>query len=119
MHRIGVIAGDGIGPEVVREGLKVLEAASRMTGFKYELVHYPFSAEHYLKTKETMPKSVLGEMRQLSAIFLGAIGDPRLEPGFLERAVIATLRFDLDLYVNLRPITLYSESLTPLKGKTP
>jgi 3-isopropylmalate dehydrogenase len=119
MHRIGVIAGDGIGPEVVQQGLKVLEHAARLGGFKYELQHYPYSAAHYLATQETMPAGILDEMRQLSAIFLGAIGDPRLPAGFLERAIIATLRFDLDLYVNLRPITLYSEALTPLKGKGP
>lgn len=119
MHRIGVIAGDGIGPEVVREGLKVLAHAASVCGFQYELVHYPFSADHYLKTQETMPDAALEAMRGLSAIFLGAIGDPRLPAGFLERAVIARLRFDLDLYVNLRPITLYAEALTPLKNKTP
>ncbi|HEY3997272.1 MAG TPA: 3-isopropylmalate dehydrogenase [Candidatus Xenobia bacterium] len=119
MHKIAVIAGDGIGPEVVREGLKVLAHAASVGGFQYELVHYPFSAEHYLKTNETMPAAALEEMRQLSAIYLGAIGDPRLPAGFLERAIIATLRFDLDLYVNLRPVSLFAEHLTPLKGKTP
>ncbi|MHB2016297.1 MAG: 3-isopropylmalate dehydrogenase [Candidatus Xenobia bacterium] len=118
-YRIGVIAGDGIGPEVVREGLKVLDVAASRFGFRTDLIHYPYSAAHYLKTQETLPDEALEAMRALDAIYLGAIGDPRLPAGFLERAVIARLRFDLDLYVNLRPITLYSEALTPLKGKGP
>ena len=118
-YRIAVIAGDGVGPEVVREGLRVLDAVSQIEGFRYETTAYPFGAEHYLKTRELMPESVLDELRQFDAIYLGAIGDPRVETGLLERAIVAGVRFGLDLYVNLRPVKLYHEVLTPLKGKKP
>ena len=117
--QIAVIPGDGVGPEVVREGLRVLDAASAVDGFRYRATTYPFGAEHYLKTQELMPASVLDEMRQFDAIYLGAIGDPRVETGLLERAIVAGVRFGLDLYVNLRPVKLYHEDLTPLKGKKP
>jgi 3-isopropylmalate dehydrogenase len=119
MHTIAVLPGDGIGDEVVREGLKVLEAVSAVTGFQYKTENYPYGAEHYLKTGETFPDSALRAMRDHSAILLGAIGDPRIEVGMLERAIIAGVRFGLDLYVNLRPIKLYAENLCPLKGVTP
>ncbi len=118
-YKIGVIPGDGVGPEVVAEGLKVLEHISRQYGFTYELTHYPYSAQHYLDTGETMPESILEEYKTLDAIYLGALGDPRLEPGFIEKPVIMGLRFGLDLYINLRPIKLYAEQFCPLKGKTP
>jgi 3-isopropylmalate dehydrogenase len=118
-HRIAVLPGDGVGPEVVREALRVLAALGEMDGFRYRITEYPFGAEHYLKTHELMPASALDEFRQHDAIFLGAIGDPRVETGLLERAIVAGLRFGLDLYINLRPVKLYHESLTPLKGKTP
>jgi len=119
MHSIAVLPGDGIGEEVVREALRVLETVSAVTGFQYKLETYPHGAEHYLKTKETFPDSVLREMRDHGAILLGAIGDPRVETGLLERAIIGGIRFGLDLYVNLRPIKLYAEHLCPLKGVTP
>jgi len=119
MHTIAVLPGDGIGDEVVREGLRVLEAVSAVTGFRYKLEHYPYGAEHYLKTGETFPDSALRAMRDHDAILLGAIGDPRIEVGMLERAIIAGIRFGLDLYVNLRPIKLYAEHLCPLRDLTP
>ena len=119
MKSIAVLPGDGIGEEVVREGLKVLEAVSAVTGFTYKLEHYPYGAEHYLKTGETFPDSALRAMKDHDAILLGAIGDPRVETGMLERAIIAGVRFGLDLYINLRPIKLYAEHLCPLKGVTP
>ncbi len=119
MHTIAVLPGDGIGEEVVREGLRVLETVSALTGFKYKLEHYPYGAEHYLKTGETFPDSAVRAMKDHSAILLGAIGDPRVETGMLERAIIMGIRFGLDLYVNLRPIKLYAEHLCPLKGVTP
>jgi 3-isopropylmalate dehydrogenase len=119
MKTIAVLPGDGIGEEVVREGLRVLETASAVTGFQYKLEHYPYGAEHYLKSGETFPDSALRAMRDHDAILLGAIGDPRVETGMLERAIIAGIRFGLDLYVNLRPIKLYAEHLCPLKGVTP
>jgi 3-isopropylmalate dehydrogenase len=118
MHTIAVLPGDGIGEEVVREGLRVLEAVSSVTGFKYKLETYPFGADHFLKTGEGFPESALREMRDHSAILLGAIGDPRVETGLLERAIIAGIRFGLDLYVNLRPIKLYAQHLSPLKDLT-
>jgi 3-isopropylmalate dehydrogenase len=117
--RIGTLGGDGIGPEVVREGVKVLRRVAEMEGFALEITDYPFGADHYLKTGEALPPGFLDEAKRLDAILLGAIGDPRLEVGMLERAIISGLRFGLDLYVNLRPVKLYAEHLCPLKGKTP
>jgi len=118
-HVFGIIAGDGIGPEVAREGLKVLERVAALEGFSYRLVEYPYSGEYYLKTKELVPPRVLDEWRTLDAVFLGAIGHPDVEPGLVERSVILGLRFGLDLYINLRPVKLYAEHLCPLKGKKP
>jgi 3-isopropylmalate dehydrogenase len=118
-HRIAVIAGDGIGPEVVREGLRVLDRIATQEGFRVELSHYPFGAEHYLKTKEIFPDSAYDEIARHDAILLGAIGDPRIEVGLLEFGIISRLRFGLDLYVNLRPVKLYAEHLCPLKDKGP
>ena len=83
MQTIAVIAGDGIGEEVVREGLRVLETVSAVTGFQYKTENYPYGAEHYLKTGETFPDSALDAIRDHSAILLGAIGDPRVETGYL------------------------------------
>lgn len=119
MYRIAVIPGDGIGPEVIEQGLRVLERVASWHGFQYRLHRYPFGADHYLETGELLPDSDLEEIRNLDAILLGAIGDPRLERGFLERGIISRLRFDLDLFVNLRPIKVYAEHLCPLKGKSP
>ncbi|MBI3969253.1 MAG: 3-isopropylmalate dehydrogenase, partial [Chloroflexi bacterium] len=118
-YRIGVIAGDGIGPEVVAQGLRVLERLGSTCGFDYELEHFPFGADHYLGTGELLPDSAIEQLRGLNAIFLGAIGDPRVPSGLLEREILLKLRFQLDLYVNLRPIVLYSEHLCPLKDKRP
>jgi len=117
-YKIAVIAGDGIGPEVIREALKVLSAVAPLESFKYELVEYPFGSERYLATGELLPDSAFEEIKSCHAILLGAIGDPRVEVGLVERAIIAGLRFKLDLYINLRPIKLYAESLCPLKDKT-
>jgi 3-isopropylmalate dehydrogenase len=118
-HRIAVIGGDGIGPEVTDEALKVLRAAEEVYGFSTEVTEYPYGTEHYLATGEAFPESALEEMREYDAIYLGAIGDPRVETGMLERAIIAGIRFGLDLYVNLRPVKLYAEHLCPLKGVEP
>jgi 3-isopropylmalate dehydrogenase len=118
-HDIGVIGGDGIGPEVVREGLKVLTAASEVFGFRCKLTQYPYGTEHFLKTGEEFPDTALGEMKGQDAILLGAIGDPRVEVGRIERAVIMGLRFGLDLFVNLRPIKLFDARFCPIKDKTP
>jgi 3-isopropylmalate dehydrogenase len=118
-YDIGVIPGDGIGPEVTAEALKVLKAVSDIESFDYKQVDYPWSGEYYLKTKELVPISAIDEWRELDAVLLGAIGHPDVEPGLVERSVILGLRFGLDLYVNLRPIRLYSEHLCPLKDKKP
>jgi len=118
-HAIAVLPGDGIGEEVVREGLKVMDAAASLEGFAVDRKVYPHGADHYLATKEAMPVGVLEEMGKAEAIYLGAIGDPRIETGFLERQIIWGVRQHFDLFVNLRPIRLYHENLCPLKDKKP
>ena len=118
-YDIAVVAGDGIGPEVTREALKVVDAAGSVFGFKIRRSEYPFGTEHWLKTKEIFPETAFSEVKQKQAIYLGAIGDPRAPVGLIEFGIIAKMRFELDLYVNLRPIKLYDERLCPLKGKTP
>jgi 3-isopropylmalate dehydrogenase len=119
VYDIAVLPGDGIGDEVVREGLRVLSAAEEAFGFKTKREHLPYGAEHYLKTGETMPDAAFDRLRDMHAVLLGAIGDPRVEVGKLEFAIIAGLRFKLDLFVNLRPIKLFHEALCPLKDKKP
>ena len=106
-YRIAVLPGDGIGPEVVKEGLKILSVTSEVFGFTLETTEYPYGTDHFLKTGEKFPESALREMADHDAILLGAIGDPRVEVGMLERAIIAGIRFGLDLYVNLRPVQLF------------
>ncbi len=117
-HCIAVIPGDGVGPEVTAEGRKVLAQAAKLFDFRVETSEFPFGSEHYLATHEFMPDGQLERFREFDAILLGAIGDPRLPPGLVERGVIAALRFGLDLYINLRPIKLYAEHLCPIKDKT-
>ncbi len=118
-YKIAVIPGDGTGPEVVREGLKVLAAVSKIAGFKYTVQQFDYGAEHYLKTKEVFPGSALKEFKKFDAIYLGAVGDPRVKPGILEQGLLLKLRFDLEQYINLRPVKLYPGVLTPLKDKGP
>jgi 3-isopropylmalate dehydrogenase len=118
-YRIAVLGGDGIGPEVTREARETIGLAAEIFGFGVTWTEYPFGAEHYLRTRETLPDAALEEMKGYDAILLGAIGDPRLPVGMLERAIISGIRFGLDLYVNLRPIRLFAEDLCPLKGKGP
>jgi 3-isopropylmalate dehydrogenase len=118
-YKIALIPGDGIGPEVTDQALKVLKAAAERFGFAVKTTDYPWSGEHYLKTGVLMPDSAFAEYRDHDAILLGAIGDPRLETGLLERAVVAGCRFGLDLFVNLRPIKLYAPHLCPLKNDNP
>ncbi len=119
MYKIAVVPGDGTGPEVVREGLKVIEAASRATGFKYETREYDFGGDRYLKTGETLPDSAVSELRGMDAIYLGAVGHPDVAPGILEHGILLKLRFSLDQYINLRPVRLYPGVWTPLKDKGP
>ncbi len=118
-YNIGVLGGDGIGPEVAAEGLKALRAVMKDGGFDCNFIEYPYSGTYYLKTKELVPDKVIDEWRTLDAVYLGAIGHPDVETGLIERSVILGLRFGLDLYINLRPIKLYSAALCPLKGKGP
>jgi 3-isopropylmalate dehydrogenase len=118
-YKIAVIPGDGIGAEVVREGLKVLEIACKAEGVSYETVSFDIGGERYLRTGETLPDSILDELRRFDAIYFGAIGHPDVPPGVLERGILLKLRFALDLFVNLRPVKLYPGVETPLKGKTP
>ena len=118
-YRVAVIPGDGTGPEVIREGRKALEALARRDGFRFEWRDYDLGGARYLKTKETLPDSVLKELREASTIYLGAIGHPDVKPGILEQGILLRLRFELDQYINLRPVKLYPGVWTPLKDKTP
>ncbi len=118
-YDIAVLPGDGIGPEVVREGLRVLERVAAIEGFTTRLTRLPFGTEHYLKTQEVLPDPAFEEIRRHRAVLLGAIGDPRMAPGFLEFGIVGRLRFGLDLFANVRPVRLYDEYLCPLKHKTP
>jgi 3-isopropylmalate dehydrogenase len=119
MHKIAVIGGDGTGPEVIREGLKVLNAVSTKFGIKFEFTNFDFGGERYLKTNEVLPESAIDDLRKFHAIYLGAIGHPDVKPGILERGILLKVRFDLDLYINLRPVKLYPSVWTPLKDKGP
>jgi len=119
MYNIALISGDGIGPEIIREGRKVIEAASYKFGIEIKWHEYPFGAEHYLKTGELLPDAALKEMEAMDAIYLGAVGDPRVKPGILEKEILLKARFYFDQYINLRPIKLYKGVPTPLKDKGP
>jgi len=119
MHKIAVIPGDGTGPEVVREGLKVLNAVSGVEGFEYETVEYDLGGDRYLKTGEVLPESALEELRGFDAIYLGAVGHPDVAPGILEKGLLLRLRFELQQYINLRPVKLYPGVDCPLKDKGP
>ncbi len=119
MYKIAVIGGDGTGPEVVREGLKVLDAVNKKFGIKMDFTHFDFGGERYLRTGEVLPESAVADLKQFNAIYLGAIGHPDVKPGVLEKGILLKLRFELDQYVNLRPIKLYPNVETPLKDKKP
>ena len=119
MYKIAVLPGDGTGPEVVDEGLKVLDAVAAKKGIKFEKVNYDLGGERYMKTGEILPDSVLEELRTVDSIFLGAIGHPDVKPGILEKGLLLGLRFALDQYINLRPVKLYPGVETPLKDKGP
>jgi 3-isopropylmalate dehydrogenase len=116
-YKIAVLGGDGIGPEVAAEAVKVLQKAQ--DGFRLEFTDFPHGADHYLKTGELVSDESFEKIRRFDSVLLGALGDPRVQTGILERGILFRLRFGLDLYVNLRPIKLYSESLCPIKGKKP
>ncbi|MCL6519559.1 MAG: 3-isopropylmalate dehydrogenase [Armatimonadetes bacterium] len=118
-YKIAVIPGDGTGPEVVREGLKVLKSVSEVAGFQYETTEYDWGGDRYLRTGEVLPENAIEEMRKYDAIYLGAIGHPDVKPGILEKGILLALRFGLDQYINLRPVKLYPGVDTPLKDKKP
>ena len=118
-YKIPVIPGDGIGPEIVAEGRKVLDAAGEAYGFDIEWIEYPHGAEHYLKTGELLSEDTLTELSGYDAIYLGSIGDPRIPPGVLEQGILLNARFYFDQYINLRPVKLLKGVETPLKDKTP
>jgi len=119
MYKIAVIGGDGTGPEVVAEGLKVLDAVNSRYGIKMEYTHFDFGGERYLRTGEVLPETAVSDLRQFDAIYLGAIGHPDVKPGILEKGILLKLRFELDQYINLRPVKLYPNVETPLKDKKP
>ncbi len=118
-YKIAVIPGDGIGPEVMREGVKVLQAACELAGVELSLEEFPYGGEYYLKTGKLLEEEDLKELSRFDAIYLGAVGDPRIPTGVLERGLLLTLRFYFDQYVNLRPIKLYPGAPCPLKDKKP
>ena len=119
MYKIAVLPCDGIGPEGVAEGLKVLQVAAQKYQIEYETVDYDIGGERYLRTGEVLPESVKEELAQCDAIYLGAVGHDAVPPGVLEHGILLTLRFEFDQYVNLRPVKLYPGVETPLANKGP
>ncbi len=118
-YRIAVVGGDGIGPEVVAEGLKVLDAVERLEGFSTERVEFDLGGRRYLRTGEVLGDDTIEELRGFDAIYLGAVGTPDVPPGVLERGLLLKLRFAFDQYVNLRPVRLYEGVTSPIAGLTP
>jgi 3-isopropylmalate dehydrogenase len=118
-YNIGVIPGDGTGPEVVDEAIKALKAISDAEGIEFNLTYYDVGGDRYLNKGELLPDSVLSELKDMNAICLGAIGHPQVKPGILEKEILLRLRFELDLYINLRPVVLFPGAYTPLKDKGP
>jgi len=118
-YKIAVIPGDGSGPEMVREGVKVLEAVAQNYSFNMDFTYFDYGGERYLKTGEVLPEGAIEELKKYAAIFLGAIGHPQVKPGILEKGILLKMRFELDQYINLRPVKLYEGVETPLKDKKP
>jgi 3-isopropylmalate dehydrogenase len=118
-YKIAVIPGDGTGPEVTREGIKVLKTAAAKFKFSLDFTEYDFGGERYKRTGEVLPDSAIEEIRSFDAIYLGAIGHPDVKPGILEKGILLRLRFELDQYINLRPVKLYPGVWTPIKDKGP
>ncbi len=118
-YKIAVMPGDGTGPEVVAEAVKVLKAVAAKFKFKLDLTNFDFGGERYKRTGETLPDSAVEELRKFDAILLGAIGHPDVKPGILEKGILLKARFDLDQYINLRPVRLFPGVECPLKGKGP
>ncbi len=118
-YNVALLPGDGTGPEVLAEGIKVVQAACQKFGFTMKFTEYDLGGERYKRTGEVLPDSVVKELRQHDAIYLGAIGHPDVKPGILEKGILLRLRFELDQYINLRPVKLYEGVDTPLKNKGP
>ena len=118
-YKIAVIGGDGTGPEVAAEAVKVMQAAAGTFGFKLELTDFDYGGDRYLRTGEVLPESAADELRQFDAILLGAIGHPDVKPGILEKGILLKLRFELDQYINLRPVKLFPGVETPIRDKGP
>ena len=118
-HKIAVIGGDGIGPEVTEVALKAVNFEAEKFGFDLDLTYFPHSGAHYLKTGEVLSDETVKELRKFDAIYLGAVGTPDVKPGIIEKGLLLKLRFELDQYINLRPVKLYPGVETPLKGKGP
>ncbi len=118
-YKIAVVPGDGTGPEVIAEAVKVLKVAADKFKFKVDLTNFDFGGERYKRTGETLPDSAVEELRKFDAILLGAIGHPDVAPGILEKGILLKARFELDQYINLRPVRLYPGVETPLKNKGP
>ena len=118
-YSVALLPGDGTGPEVLAEGVKVVQAASHKFGFNTKFTRYDLGGERFKKTGEVLPDSIINELRQHDAIYLGAIGHPEVKPGILEKGILLRLRFELDQYINLRPVKLYEGVDTPLKNKGP
>jgi len=119
IYRIAAIPGDGTGAEVLNEGRKVLDAAASRFGFRLDMAEFDFGGDRYLRTGEILPDTAVNELREFDAIYLGAIGHPDVKPGILEKGILLRLRFELDQYINLRPVRLYPGVETPLKDKGP
>ena len=117
--KLAVIGGDGIGPEVVAEGLKVLDAAAKKYGASFSKKEFDLGARLWHKTGETLPDAVLEELKSFDVILLGAVGDPSVPSGVLERGLLLKLRFAFDHYINLRPARLYPGTQGPLRSEKP
>ena len=117
--KIAVIPGDGTGPEVTAEALKVLAAVAKLENFTFETQHFDWGGERYLKTGETLPAGGVDELRKFDAIYLGAVGHPDVKPGILEKGLLLELRFQLDQYINLRPVKLFPGVETPARRQGP
>ena len=118
-YDIAVIGGDGTGPEVTAENIKVLDAAGQKFGFKLNYTDFDFGGDRYLRTNEVLPDSASDDLRNFPAVILGAIGPPDVAPGVLEKGILLRLRFELEQYINLRPVKLFDERFCPLKDKKP
>src|ERR1700741_3602651 len=118
-YNIAVMGGDGTGPEVVREAVKVLDVAAKKFDLKLNYTNYDIGGDRYIRPGEALPDSVLAELKKFPAILLGAIGHPDVKPGILEKGILLRTRFDLEQYINLRPVKLYDERFCPLKDKKP